>query len=123
MSDDLIRFASGEIKNCKLKNKNSVGKYGFYFTGYFEDTKDKIEGYYGQPYPIRVYEGSNDPVDPETAENLRFHGRVMFKQSEYNGKDYYWPKAISIEKRIEAYDPSEYSEDYDNPFIKNPITK
>lgn len=121
MSNELTRFASGEVKGFNFARKNKSDKYGFSFEGFYEDTKDKIEGYFASKYPIKVYEGDNDPIDPEEAQNLRFKGRVMFTQKEWEGKQYTFPQAVSIEQRIEIMEPSSDEEPMGNPFLDNPI--
>lgn len=118
----LTRFASGEIRGFNFARKNKGDKYGFAFEGFYEDTKDKVEGYFASKYPIKIFEGDDTPIDPSQAQDLKFKGRVMFSQKDYDGKQYLFPQAVSIEKRIEIMEKSEDEKELKgNPFLENPI--
>lgn len=121
MSDSMTRFISGEITNCYLsKPKTFHGKngdwesYTLHINGAFEDTRDLVDSYFKSRYPVRVFEGGDDPIDPKETDGLKFKGRIMVKQVD----DRFYLNAVSIEQRIGADEPPEQA---GNPFKENPL--
>lgn len=124
MSDSVIRFISGEITRCHLAKKRVFkGKdgeweaYTLHIKGYFEDTMDEVDSYFRSGYPVRVFEGGDDPIDSSETDGLRFKGRIMVKQVD----DRFYLNAVSIEERIGEDESSQGMQG--NPFNDNPLVK
>ena len=122
MADKLPRFITGKINRCRLVAPGGPYKqYSLHIEGMFEDTHDSYDGFLNSKYPVSVYEGDNDPIDPSNTDNLVFNGRVYVLQDEkQNGDPIYYLKAVSIEERIGAEESSP-SIPEGNPFLKNPL--
>lgn len=121
MSDSMNRFISGEVSRCYLSEpktfhgKNGDWKaYTLHINGAFEDTRDLVDSYFNSRYPVRVFEGGDDPIDPKETDGLKFKGRIMVRQVD----DRFFLNAVSIEQRLGQ---EESPEDQGNPFKKNPL--
>lgn len=128
MSDRLNRFIAGEITRCYLskpreftsKNGNKWEAFTLHINGAFEDTGDLVDQYFSSRYPVAVYEGTEDPIDPKETDNLKFKGRIMVTQLE----DRFFLQAVSIEERIGVdTPPAQEQQDTGNPFLSNPLVK
>lgn len=123
MSDSMTRFISGEITRCYLsepktfygKSGDSWKMYTLHIDGAFEDTRDLVDAYFSSRYPVRVFEGGDDPIDPKETDGLKFKGRIMVRQV----NDKFFLNAVSIEQRLGQDELPE--EDKGNPFKDNPL--
>lgn len=122
MAEKLPRFISGKINRCRLSSPGGpYDQYSLHIDGLFEDTHDAYEGYLNSKYPVSVYEGDEDPIDPAETDGLVFDGRVFVMQGEkQNGDPIYYLQAVSIENRTGTEDNTPAVPD-GNPFLKNPL--
>lgn len=129
-NEKVKRFISGTITKCHLaepvKRQGKNGEfeqYTLFMDGMFEDTQELVQMYFNSKFPVKVYEGSEDPIDPKETEQLKFQGRILVTQSEYNGKTFYFLNAVSIEQRlgVDESSSSTSEDDEGNPFLKNPL--
>jgi hypothetical protein len=123
MAEKFPRFISGRVTRCRLAEPGGkYNQYSCHVEGFFEDTRDPFEGWLNSNYPVSVYEGQADPIDPKETENLTFDGRLFVLQSENrNGDPIYFLNAVSIENRIGYEEPSEPNLPEGNPFLDNPL--
>lgn len=119
------RFIAGEITRCHIaemreyqsKSGETYKSYSLHIKGYFEDDNSSFDGYLNSNYPIHVYEGGEDPIDPKETNGLKFLGRVLVTQrTTNNGALRFYPSAVSIEERIGTDEPPA---PMGNPFLKN----
>lgn len=126
-NDRVTRFVAGEISKCYLnkmrKFHSKSGKdweaYTLHINGYFEDTRDQVDAYYQSRYPVAVFEGGEDPIDPAETDGLKFKGRVMLTQAQGDRGPIFYLQAVSIEQRL-GEDES-VNTIKGNPFMDNPL--
>lgn len=129
MAESVTRFITGEITRCNIGKPRTVTPknggdpfqtYGLHIKGVFEDTHDEFDGYLNSRYSVPVYEGGDDPIDPNEVDGLHFYGRVLIKQFDYDSGPRYYLNAISIEERV-GEDSTGGGGFKSNPFNDNPL--